>query len=63
MDKKYTFTITAKCVGDDGLEMFDSNVTYKNMGYEDVVLVEGAIIKMLDGLNKFAETRAKPNKK
>ena len=56
-EKKYSFTITAKCVGDDGAEMFDSNVTYKNMSYDDVTLVEGALIQALDGLNQFAKNR------
>ena len=58
-DKTYTFTITAHVTGDDDKEMFDSQVVYKNMRYEDVVLVEGAIIKMLEGLNQYAEQKTK----
>ena len=58
-DKKYQFEITARVVGDDGVEMFDSNITYKNMKYDDVVLVEGALIKMMDGLNQYASLQVK----
>jgi len=58
-DKRYTFTLTAAVVGDDGKEMFDANIAYKNMGYDDVVLVEGAMVKMLQGLNDYAELRSK----
>lgn len=58
-EKRYTFTLTANVVGDDGKEMFDANITYKNMKYDDVVLVEGAMVKMLQGLNEFAELKAK----
>ena len=58
-EKHYTFVIAAHVVGDDGKDMFDAQVSYKNMGYDDVVLVEGALIKMLQGLNEFAELRAK----
>ena len=61
-DKIYTFTLTAKCVGDDGKEMFDSQMVYKNMKYDDVVLIEGAMVKMLEGLNQFAEQKAKGKK-
>lgn len=56
-DKKYNFKITAEVVDEEGVEMFDANVTYKNMGYDDVVLVEKALIEMLSGLNKFAEAK------
>ena len=58
-DKTYTFTLTADVVGDDGKEMFESRVEYKNMKYDDVVLVEGALVKMMEGLNQFAELKAK----
>lgn len=58
-DKKYQFVLTAHVVGDDGVEMFDANITYKNMKYDDVVLVEGALIKMMDGLNQYASLQAK----
>lgn len=53
-EKKYKFRISAEVTGDDGATMFDANVTYQNMGYDDVCLVEGAIIKMFDGLNQYA---------
>jgi hypothetical protein len=56
-EKRYKFNIQAEVVGDDGQEMFDAHVTYKNMKYEDVVLVEGSIIQMFTGLNKYAEAR------
>ena len=58
-DKTYTFTLTASVVGNDDKEMFDANITYKNMKYDDVVLVEGALVKMMEGLNQFAELKAK----
>jgi hypothetical protein len=61
-DKKYTFRITAEVVGDDGLKMFDAHVNYENMGYDDVCLVEGAIIKMFDSLNQYAVARVTPSK-
>lgn len=53
-EKLYTFTIGADAVDADGKEMFESTVKYQNMKYADVVLVEGALIKMLEGLNKYA---------
>ena len=61
MEKKYALTLSANCVGEDGNEMFDSTVTYKNMEYEDVALVEDALIKMMAGLNDYAKNR--PGKK
>lgn len=60
---KFVFTIDVKCVRDDGIETFTTNVAYKNMDYEDVVLVEGALIKTLESLNKYAQEVKIPEKK
>lgn len=65
-DKRYTFHIEAHVTGDDDKEMFDAHVTYKNMKYDDVVLVEKHMIGMFEGLQQFAEARvtgAVPGKK
>lgn len=62
-EKKYKFRISAEVTGDDGDAMFDANVTYQNMGYDDVCLVEGAIIKMFDGLNQYAIAKVTASKK
>lgn len=58
-EKRYKATITMNVIveGENAPKMFDSEITYHNMKYEDVVLVEGAVIQMLAGLNKFAETK------
>lgn len=58
-EKRYKATITMNVIveGENAPKMFDSEVIYYNMKYEDVVLVEGAVIQMLAGLNKFAETK------
>ena len=65
MDKTYRFTISAECVveGEDGTKMFDSNVVYHSMKYEDVVLVEKHLLTALQSLNQFAENKGKPAKK
>lgn len=59
-DRRYQFTISAQCVveGEDSPKMFDATVTYHNMGYDDVVLVEKHLIQSLDSLNKYAEEKA-----
>jgi len=57
--KKYTFTMSASVVDTDGNEMFDANVTYKNMGYDDVVLVEGAYLQCFVNLNEYAKNKIK----
>jgi hypothetical protein len=62
-EKRFTFNIQADVVGDDGKEFFDAHVTYKNMKYEDVVLVEKAIIGMFGGLQQFAEAKVTESKK
>jgi hypothetical protein len=62
-EKVYTFTIRAEVVGDDSKKMFDAHVAYENMKYEDVVLVEGALIKMFSGLNEFAVAQVSSAKK
>lgn len=59
-DKRYQFTLSAQCVGEgeDAPKMFDATVTYHNMQYEDVVLVEKHLLQVFDGLNKYAEEKA-----
>ena len=62
-DKKYTFSISAEVVGANGDKFFGANVTYQNMGYDDVCLVEGALIKTLEGLNQYAVAKVTAGKK
>jgi hypothetical protein len=62
MDKTYRFTLRAECVveGEDAPRMFDAEVTYHNMCYENVVVVEKHVIDMFNALNKFAEAKVVP---
>jgi len=64
-DKKYQFTLSAQCVveGEDSPKMFNADVVYHNMSYEDVVLVEKHLIGVFTGLNQFAEARISSLKK
>ena len=62
-DKKYTFSISAEVIGANGDKFFGGNVTYQNMGYDDICLVEGAILKMFDGLNQYAVAKITSGKK
>ena len=61
-EKKYTFEITATVVDENGDGMFNSRIAYENMKYEDVVLVEGALLKMFEGLNQFAAAKVASTK-
>lgn len=56
-EKSYTVKIHAEASGSDGKAMFTSEVVYENMHYQDVVMVEGALIGVLDSLQKFAKDR------
>jgi len=58
-EKIYQFRITAEVVDQNGDRMFDAHVTYENMDYGNVVVVEKAIVGMLEHLSQFGEEKAK----
>jgi len=64
-EKRYEFAISARCVGEgeDAPKMFEANVVYHNMQYEDVVLVEKHLIGVFAGLQQYAEARIASLKK
>jgi len=64
-EKRYEFKISASCnvEGEDSPKMFDANINYYNMKYEDVVLVEKHVLGVFQGLNQYAEEKEIPSKK
>jgi len=64
-EKRYQFTLSAQCVGEgeDAPKMFNADVVYHNMKYEDVVLVEKHLLAVFTGLNQYAEARVTSLKK
>jgi len=49
--------------GAEETKVFNSDLVYDNLGYEDVVLLEKALIGALSGLAKHAEEVKIPEKK
>lgn len=64
-EKRYEFSVSASCKvqGEDGPKMFDANIDYYNMKYEDVVLVEQHVLDVFKGLNEYAKNHEIPAKK
>lgn len=59
----YTFKIAVSCTNDSGSkEMFDLDLVYKNLDYEDVVLLEEKMLEPLQKLNEYAKEKAKGKK-
>jgi hypothetical protein len=62
-DKKFTVKLNLNITDSDGNPFADSDLTWHNMGYDGVVLLEAILIESLGTLNGVGEARVEASGK
>lgn len=56
-EKRFKMKIDVNITQTGKGEFMDQSLVYSNLGYEDVVMIEGLLVDVLAKLNQFAQTK------